>query len=89
MAHRIERFTSTLKTSLADILRNEVNNPRLGSVLITDVVVNPDLKKARIYVCDIVGDDTDIVPELNRAVGFLKRALAKKMYLKYVPELVF
>lgn len=90
MSHRIERFSSTLKQSLADILMNDVNNPHLKAVSITAVRVSPDLKKARVYVTSSSGEKMeDIIMHLDRARGFIKRTLAQRMYLKYVPEFFF
>ena len=90
MSHRIERFSSTLRHSLADILMNDINNPHLKSVSITDVRVSPDLKKARVYITSSSGEKMqDIIHHLEHARGFIKKILAQRMYLKYVPEFLF
>ncbi|MCI0471531.1 MAG: 30S ribosome-binding factor RbfA [Candidatus Aminicenantes bacterium] len=89
MSYRIERFSSTLKQCLADILLNEIDNPHLKSISITEVVVSSDLKKARIFVDSTKHNPADLIPELTGAKGFIKKSLAKKMYLRYVPELIF
>lgn len=91
MSHRIERFTSTLKQCLADILLNEAGNPHLKSVIITDIIVNPDLKRARVYISVSGGGDSSesVIRQLEQAKGYIKKLLAQKMYLRYVPELIF
>jgi ribosome-binding factor A len=102
MSHRKERFLSTLKQCLAEILIKEMNDPLLKSVFISDVILSPDLKKAKVFVSSspipVLGDDIDsdpesdldqLVPRLTNAKGFIKRALAQRMYLKYIPELMF
>ncbi|MDQ1353680.1 MAG: ribosome-binding factor [Acidobacteriota bacterium] len=97
MTHRIERFTSTLKHSLADILLNDAGNPHLKFVVITDILVNPDLKKARVFITvpgnagdASTGDSIDtVIRQLDHAKGYIKKILAQKMYLRYVPELIF
>lgn len=91
MSHRIERFASTLKQCLADILLNEAGNPHLKSVIITDIIVNPDLKKARVYITVSGGGDTieSVTHQLDQAKGYIKKLLAQKMYLRYIPELIF
>lgn len=93
MSHRVERFSSTLRHSLTDILLNEVNNPHLKSVFITDVTVSPDLKKASVFVSATGADTTDqlddLIRRLEQARGFIKKTLGRKMYLKYIPELIF
>ena len=89
MSHRAERFSSTLKHCLADILLNEVNNPHLKSVSIANVIVSGDLKKAKIFVYSADINPDDLILKLTGARGFIKKSLAKKMYLKYMPELYF
>ncbi|MCP5105717.1 MAG: 30S ribosome-binding factor RbfA [bacterium] len=93
MSHRVERFSSTLKQNMADILLNDINNPHLKSVTITNVVISPDLKNARVFVTSspgvTEGESTDCLGLLERAKGFIRKTLARKMYLKYVPNLFF
>lgn len=89
MSYRLERFSSTLKHCLADILLNEIDNPHLKSVSIADIIVSSDLKKAKIFVDSAKDSPDDLIPELTGAKGFIKKALAKKMYLRYIPELIF
>lgn len=92
MSHRIERFSSTLKHSLADILLNDAGNPHLKFVVITEILVAPDLKKARVFIT-LPGGSGDTIDEvirhLDHAKGYIKKILAQKMYLRYVPELIF
>ena len=95
MSHRVERFSSTLKQVLADILLNEINDPHLRTVSITDVIVSPDLRKARVFITDATGTDSehDNTPELlerlEHAKGFIKKTLGQRMYLKYIPQISF
>ncbi|MCK4763895.1 MAG: 30S ribosome-binding factor RbfA [Candidatus Aminicenantes bacterium] len=89
MSHRAARFSSTLKQCLADVLLNEVQNPHLKSVSIAEVTVSDDLKKADVFVSSESPDADDLIANLTNARGFIKRVLAKKMYLKYMPELYF
>ena len=89
LSYRVEKFSSTLKQCLADILLNESNNPQFKSISISDVLVSPDLKKAKIFVCSSRLEPGDLIEKLTAARGFIKKYLAKKMYLKYMPELYF
>lgn len=89
MSYRVERFSSTLKHCLADILLNEVDNPHLKATSIADVVASDDLKKAKVFVSSSLLRPDELVEQLERARGFIKRSLGKRMYLKYVPELSF
>lgn len=89
MSHRTEKFASTLKQSLAEILMFESDNPDFKSVSITHVSVTGDLKSAKILVSSYSTDPDGLIDELAKAAGYLKRMLARKMYMKYIPELAF
>lgn len=89
MSFRVERFSSTLKHCIGDILLNEINNPKLKLITILEVNVSKDLKKAKIYVSSTNTDCDDFLTHLNKTKGLIKKLLAKKMYLKYVPEITF
>ena len=69
MSHRVERFSSTLKHCLADILINEINNPKLKTVVIAEVITAHDLKQAKIFVAAAVGDVDEIILHLTKAKG--------------------
>ncbi len=89
MSHRMERFSSTLKQCIADILSSEIQNPLLKSVVISDIIVEHDLRSARVFVSSPMGNLSDIVQQLNGAKGFIKKSIGKQMYLKYVPDIKF
>jgi len=89
MSHRVERFSSTLKQCIADILVNELNDPSIQGISISDVVVTKDLKKARIFISSPFNNADAAVAHLTKAKGNIKRALDKRMYLRFVPELIF
>lgn len=89
MSIRKQRFLSTLKHSLGDIMLNEIQNPELQLISISEVKISNDLKKAWIYVSSPTHDIDDIIQKLNKAKGFIKRRLPEKMSLRYVPELEF
>ena len=89
MPYRKERFSSTLKHCLADIIINESKNADLKLISISEVLVSDDLKKARVLVSSSSDNMDELMIKLEKAKGFFKKTLAKKMYLKYVPELIF
>lgn len=89
MSYRIERFTSTLKHSLGDILLNELNNPEFQFASISDITVTKDLRKARVFVSSPHKNRKDLINQLNRAKGYIKKLLPLKMNLKYIPEIEF
>lgn len=85
------RVADQIQRELAQLIRDEVRDPRVSQfATICEVEVTSDLSLARIYV-SAVGDDEDseTVPALQKASGFLRRKLASLMKLRHVPELRF
>ena len=80
-----------IRRELAELLRDEVKDPRIGMVSIGDVEVSRDLSHARVYF-SIYGDE-DTIKEckagLDSAAGFLKGELGRRMKLRAVPSLRF
>lgn len=91
MTHRPERVAELLQQVLAELIRDEVRDPRIGFVTVTEVRVSPDLKHARVFVSCLgeLSDREASVKALNRASAFLRRALGRETRLKYVPDLEF
>jgi ribosome-binding factor A len=89
MSHRIEKFSSTLKQCLGEILVNQIQDPKLQLTSVSEVKVSPDLKRAEVYVSSPEQDMETVMRHLNRARGYFKKQLPGKMSLKYVPELEF
>ena len=89
MSHRIERFASTLKHCLGDILLNEIDNPELQFLSITEILLSSDLKSAKVFISAPGNNVDQLILGLTKAKGFIKKKLPQKMALKYVPELIF
>lgn len=91
MKFRRQRIGDQIKVELADLVRNEVRDPRVGFVTFTEVRMSPDLKYARVYV-SILGEQEErdeALAALVRAGGFLRGHIGKRLKLRHVPELRF
>jgi len=92
MTRRNERVSKFIQRELSGLLKREVNDPRLSELIsVTEVSLSPDLKYAKIFV-SILGDETnkrDMLAGFNTASGFLRRELASRLKMKYVPQLSF
>ncbi len=88
---RARRIEEQLKRLLADLVRREVKDPRVGLVTITDVEVSNDLSHARIYFTPFagVGDAPAALDALRHAAGFLRHQVRNEMRLRVAPELDF
>ncbi len=89
MSYRLEKFASTMKQALAEILMKDSLNPDLKFVTIARIELSTDLKKAEVFISSPLRALDDVLDQLQRSQGFIKRQLAKKMILRYMPELHF
>jgi len=92
MTRRTERVNSVIQQEISHLLREQVNDPRLASLIsITKVSTSPDLRQAKVFISTF-GDKIDkneILQGFAAASGFLRRQLANRLKLKHMPELSF
>ncbi|BAP43454.1 30S ribosome-binding factor RbfA [Pseudomonas sp. 21LCFQ02] len=90
---RTQRIGDQMQRELAQLIRREVKDPRLGLVTITAVDVSRDLSHAQVYVTVMGQDGNDEVAQsikvLNTAAGFLRMQIGREMKLRTVPQLHF
>jgi ribosome-binding factor A len=88
---RAVRLGEQIREDLGELLVREVRDPGIGFVTITRVRVTEDLLQARVFYTTIgtPAQATKTARALERAVPFVRRALAQRLRLRRVPELVF
>lgn len=87
---RMKRVNEACKEALGEILHSEMKDPRVGFVTVTRVEVSPDLRVAQVWV-SVLGSEEDSessLQALEKARGFLRRELGKRVRLRYTPQLV-
>jgi len=91
VAHRAARLAEVIKEELADILKNELKDPRLGFCTVTRVEVSADLRHAKVFlsVYDPPAQSDTTLRVLERAQGFIRSQLGRRIRLRHVPELTF
>jgi len=86
---RNNRLTGEMKKIISEIIKRDVKDPRISEMLsITDINISEDLKSAKVYV-SIYGESEPTIEALNRAKGFIRKELSRKMKIRTVPELFF
>ena len=96
---RLKRMADQVQRELADLIRSDIKDPRLGGlVTISSAKVSPDMGYADIYVTVMgreLGDEQtaqahqDTLDVLNRASGFLRIELGKRIKTRITPRLRF
>ena len=87
------RVGETIRRALSDVLaRGDVHDADLNRLSITvgEVRTSPDLKIATAYVLPLGGKGKDeVIGLLARNKGELRRLVARKLTLKFAPDLRF
>lgn len=90
---RSDRVGDAIQRNVAQLIQQEIRDPRIGMVNINDVVVTRDLAYAKVYVTFVgsEGDEESIEAAklLNKASGFLRAQLSKEMNMRSTPRLTF
>lgn len=89
--HRSDRVGDQIQRELAELIRLEVKDPRVGMITLADVEVSRDLAHAKVFFTQLGGEEKGLEAQqgLNHAAGFLRRALGQRMRLRSVPQLRF
>lgn len=89
--YRPNRLAETLKEEISQLIRVELKDPRLGFVTLTSVEVAGDLAHAKVYVSVLGTEDEGktSLDVLNRAAGFVRCEIGKRIRLRHVPAIVF
>ena len=87
------RVGELVKQKLGEIfIRNEAKIPSINTkvITVTEVRMTPDLKTARTYVIPLGGIDmSETVSVLTEYSHLVRRALSKKLDIKFLPKLAF
>ncbi|WP_424987237.1 30S ribosome-binding factor RbfA [Microbulbifer sp. S227A] len=87
------RVGELIRRTLSEVLaRGDVHDPDLNRMSITvgEVRTSPDLRVATAYVLPLGGQGQDeVLKLLARNKGELRRAVSKKLALKFAPDLRF
>ena len=87
---RPQKVADAIQKELSDLLRREVRDPRIGMVTLTAVDVSPDLSHAKVlFTCLDPKHAEEALLGLQRAAGFLRSQLARRLKLYATPELRF
>ena len=88
---RSRRLADQVQRELADIVRLELKDPRVGMITITDVEVTQDYAHAKVFFT-LLGDASraeEAAQGLKSAAGFLRTELAHRLKFRTVPQLQF
>ena len=88
---RADRVSDELQKEVSDVILRRVKDPRIGYVTITGVEVSKDIRYAKVYI-SVLGDAetrATTMDGLNRATGFIRTELGRRLRLRHIPEILF
>jgi ribosome-binding factor A len=86
-----DRMAERIQAILSELLLREIADPRLKNLTITEVKLDAELMYADVYV-NALADETRqdlVLSGLERAKGFLRREIGKRIRIRNTPELHF
>ena len=87
---RSERVAEQVRRDLADLIRTELKDPRVGMISLTEVELTPDYAHAKIFFTTLNSEHLEEIKRgLKRASGFLRRELGRRIHIHTLPELHF
>src|SRR5580700_11150180 len=88
--HR-NRVANTFSEEIGAMLEGELSDPRIAPSYVTDVVLAPGGKSARVFVA-VHGNDAEeeaTLAGLMAARNFIRSEIRERMGVRHVPELTF
>ncbi len=87
---RSDRMAEQLRRELAEIIQDEIKDPRVGFLSFTEVRMSRDLSHAVVY-CSVLNSEQlhESIEVLNRAAGFIRKSIGRRIRARIVPTLKF
>jgi ribosome-binding factor A len=93
--HHQDRVAEALREEIGAMIEGELVDPRIAFCYVSEVVLNPGGKSARVYVAldgnvaDPEQAEADTVAGLEAAKGYIRFELKERLGVRHVPELAF
>ena len=93
--HHQDRVAETLRAEIGTMIEGELSDPRIDFCYVTEVVLNPGGKSARVYVAvdtavkNIDEAEQNTIAGLEAAKGYIRYELKERMGVRHVPDLSF
>jgi ribosome-binding factor A len=88
--NRSERVAGQIRRELAQLIQQEIKDPEVGFISLSDVEVTRDLSHAKVFITVFESAKAETtIAALRRAAGYLRHRLGQEMRIRSVPELHF
>ena len=88
---RVRKHAERVKELVAEAVRTQIKDPRLGMITFTDSRITPDLREATVFytVLGDVAEQSATAAALDSAKGLLRSTVGRALGLKHSPTLSF
>jgi len=88
---RADRISGRIQVAITDLLRKKIQNPKVEMATISGVKLSSDLRVADVYITVFGGKKkiAEAMEGFKQSKGFIKKSIAPKLGLKFMPELRF
>ena len=88
---RADRISGRIQYAITELLSKKMQDPRIEMATVSGVKMTPDLRVAHVYIA-VFGDKkriSEVMKGFKSSKGFIKKSIAPKLGLKYMPDLNF
>ncbi len=93
MNRRSQKAKSMVQGEISRLFIQDVSDPNLRNVVVTEVELSPDFRYAKVYYTTGMMDKSASPKEFKKSIDkvspFLRRKLGQNLVMRYVPELQF
>ena len=89
--NRAFKVADQIQRDLSELIARELKDPRVGMVTLNSVEVTPDYAHAKVFFSTLAGSEhvDGVMTGLQKASGFLRRELGKRIRIHTTPQLHF
>ncbi len=89
--YRVNKISEETRRIIDEIIREDMRDPRIiGTFAVTRADVTRDLRHAKVYVSVLEEEfEKPFIQALEKAAGFIRNELGRRLQLRYTPELHF
>jgi ribosome-binding factor A len=88
-SYRTAKVNQLILREIVLLLRNQIKDPRLNSIEITEVITTKDLSSSKVFFSCDKNQVSEALVAFAKAKGFIRSNLAKSVQLRHTPELNF
>lgn len=93
MSRRTQKVNSVVRSEISRLFLQEIADPNLRNMVVTDVDLSPDLRLAKVFYSTGMMDQKTPPKEIKKSIAkvspFVRRKLGQALEMRHVPEIEF